>query len=149
LPACLFNGVHSQTKQKTMKNLFTIAALALALQAAAQTPVAPRSEFSVALSEDALQVKSGETKSVTVAITRSKLFTKGEATWGFSTALPAGVTIAYIPSPETPDSEEATITVGPAVPAGSYALILNATVRYKTKGTILKLLVTDPAVAGR
>jgi len=132
-----------------MKNLLILAALTLTLQTAAQTLVAPRSEFAIALSEETIQVKPGEAKAITVAIARSKSFAKGEATWGFSTALPSGVTIAYAPSPETPDSEVATITVAPFVNVGSYSLLLNATVRYKTKGTILKLVVGDPAMAGR
>ncbi len=132
-----------------MKNLFIIAALILALQAAAQTPVAPHSEFTVALSEETLQVSPGETKKITVVIARSRSFSKGEVTWGFSSALPSGITIAYIPSPETPDSEVATITVAPSVNVGAYSLLLNATLRYKTKGTILKLVVADPAMAGR
>ncbi len=132
-----------------MKNLFIIAALTLTLQAAAQNPVTPRSEFAIALSEETLRLKPGETKSITVAIVRSRSFSKGDAVWGFSTALPPGVTIAYTPSPETPDSEDATITVAPSVTSGSYLLLLNATVRYKTKGTVLKLEVADPALAGR
>jgi hypothetical protein len=132
-----------------MKNIMIIAVLFVAVQAIAQTPTAPRSEFAIALSEDVLQLKPGETKTVTVGIARSKAFVRGEATWGYSSALPGGVTIAYTASPETPDSEVATITVAPGTTMGTYSLILNATVRYKTKGTILKLLVADPAVAGR
>ncbi len=130
-----------------MKNLFTLCLLLAMSTAMAQTT--PRSEFTITLSESNLVVKPGESKSLTVWISRSKSFAKGNANLGFSSRLPEGITVVYEPSAGNLESSTATITAAPGVASGTYSLVFNATVYNKTKGSVLRLEVSNGNVAAK
>jgi hypothetical protein len=130
-----------------MKKLIFLLALVSATASMAQLPIVPPREFTVTLSESLITLKRGESKMVTVTIARSKSFSKAEAVWGVSSSLPKGVAIQYSPASGLSESSVATITAGPETPAGSYSLILNATLHYKTKGSVVTLVVADSDVA--
>jgi uncharacterized membrane protein len=123
--------------------LSVLAIAVLAFTAAAQDKVAPRTEYSVSLSENKIQVKPGESKELTVSILRSKSFSKAEATLGLSSALPEGVTLGFAPAEGLFESSVATITVAPDAKEGEYSIILKSTLNNKVKGTIIKLTVTS------
>ena len=55
--------------------------------------------------------------------------------------------VNYEPAVGHFDSSVATIAASASAPVGSYQLVLNATIQNKTKGTILKVAVSNDAVA--
>lgn len=126
-----------------MKNLLltVLAVAAITFTATAQDKAAPRTEYSVSLSENKIQVKPGESKEITVSILRSKSFAKSEAKLGLSSGLPEGITVTYANAEGMFDSTVATITASPETKEGEYQLILKTTLNNKTKGSIVKLVV--------
>ncbi len=126
-----------------MKTTLSIALLLIVFVAGAQN----RSDFSLNLSERSVILKPGESKSMTISIERSKGFTKGDVKLSLSSVLPQGITINYEPAVGHFDSSVATITASSSVPVGNYQLVLNATIQNKTKGTILKVAVSNDAIA--
>jgi|JI9StandDraft_1071089.scaffolds.fasta_scaffold15034_2 hypothetical protein len=127
--------------------LSVLAVAAVTFSVAAQEKVAPRTEYSVSLSENKIQVKPGESKEVTVSILRSKSFAKAQAKLGLSSGLPEGITIGFAPAEGLFDSSVATLTVSPNTKEGEYSVILKSTLNNKIKGTIIKLIVTSSPVA--
>lgn len=131
--------------KKFILSVLTIAAVSFST--VAQEKVAPRTEYSVSLSENKIQVKPGESKEITVSILRSKSFAKSEAKLGLSSALPEGVTVTYSTEEGLFESSVAKVSVAADVKEGEYQLILKTTVNNKIKGSIVKLSVSNSAVA--
>ena len=131
--------------QKLLLSL--LALVAVTVTVAAQDKVAPRTEYSVSLSENKIQVKPGESKEITVSILRSKSFSRNEAKLGLSSGLPEGVTVTYAPAEGMFDSAVATITAAADAKQGEYQIILKTTLNNKTKGSIVKLVVGEGAIA--
>ncbi len=128
-----------------MKTTFIALLVFAALMATAQT----RQEFSLNVSESTITLKPGETRQVGISIVRSKGFTKGDVTLSLSNALPTGITVTYDPAVGHFDVSTATITASPTATAGTYQLVLNATIQNKVKGTILKVAVNNESVSTR
>lgn len=131
--------------RKILLSLLTLAAVTYTV--AAQEKIAPRTEYSVSLSENKIQVKPGESKEITVSILRSKSFARSEAKLGLSSGLPEGVTVTYAPAEGMFDSTVATITAASNAKAGEYQVILKTTLNNKTKGSIVKLAVGEGSIA--
>lgn len=131
--------------QKLLLSLFALVAVTLTV--AAQDKVAPRTEYSVSLSENKIQVKPGESKEITVSILRSKSYSRNEAKLGLSSGLPEGVTVTYAPAEGMFDTTVATIAAAADAKQGEYQIILKTTLNNKTKGSIVKLVVGEGAVA--
>lgn len=127
--------------------LSILAVATVAFAAVAQDQVAPRTEYSVSLSETKIQAKPGESKELTVSILRSKSFAKAQAKLGLSSALPEGITIGFAPAEGLFESSVATISIAPNTKEGEYQLILKTTLNNKIKGSIVKLTVTSTPVA--
>lgn len=127
--------------------LFSVLGAAITFTVAAQDTVAPRTEYSVSLSEHKIQIKPGETKELTISILRSKSFSKAQAKLGLSSALPEGITVGFTPAEGMFESSVATLTVAPQTKEGEYQLIVKTTLNNKIKGTIVKLTVTSTPVA--
>lgn len=126
--------------------LSVLAVAALTFTAAAQDKAAPRTEYSVSLSETSIQVKPGESKKVTISILRSKSFSRAQAKLGLSSSLPEGITIGFAPAEGMFESSVATISVAPNTKQGEYQLIVKTTVNNKIKGSIVKLSVSSSGV---
>jgi len=129
-----------------MKRLFSIAIVLVAVSihsGYAQEKTAPRTEFSVSLSENVVKLKPGETKQLTVSVLKSKSYARSEAKLGLSSSLPAGVALTYEPAEGMFESSIATFTATPETKAGEYQVILKTTVNNKTKGTIVKVVVEN------
>ncbi len=131
--------------QKLLLSLFALVAFASTV--AAQEKAAPRTEYSVSLSENKIQVKPGESKDITVSILRSKSFSRSEAKLGLSSGLPEGITVTYAPSEGMFESTVATLTAAADAKAGEYQVILKTTLNNKTKGSIVKLVVGEGIIA--
>jgi hypothetical protein len=102
----------------------------------------PKKEFLISLSTNTLEVKPGETKEVTVNLIRSNAFSKSKAKLGLSSSLPTGISLVYEPGEGVIDSSVAKITVSADVKAGTYLVLPNAMINNKSKGTMLKVIVS-------
>lgn len=131
--------------KKTILSILAIAALAFT--AAAQDKAAPRSEYSVSFSETKIQIKPGESKTITISILRSKSFSRAEAKLGLSSTLPEGITVGFSPAEGMFENTVATVSAAPNTKEGEYQLIVKTTVNNKIKGTIVKLSVSSAGAA--
>lgn len=117
--------------------------LATAVSVLAQDKTAPRTEFAVELSTTTLEITAGQTKEVTLSILSSKTFAKSKAQLKVSSGLPEGVQVTFEPAEGVLEKSAVTIAVAPQTAPGSYTLILNTTIRQKSKGATLRLVVGD------
>lgn len=131
--------------------LLIVALVAVTFAATAQEKAVPRTEYTVSVSENTVQVNPGESKEITVSIVRSKSYAKADAKLGLSSALPEGITVSYAPAEGLFESSVATISAAADAKAGEYQIILRTSVNNKVKGSIVKLIVggTTGAVAGQ
>jgi hypothetical protein len=104
---------------------------------------APRTEYSVSLSENVVKLKPGETKQLTVSVLKSKGYSRSATKLGLSSSLPAGVTVAYEPAEGMFESSVASFTAAADSKAGEYQVILKTTVNNKIKGSIVKVVVEN------
>lgn len=123
-----------------MKPLVVLLLLSASLSYA-QSNQAPEKEFTVSLSDENVILKPGETKTVDIKILKSKAYQKGKIKMGVSSALPKGLTLSFDPETGNTDVTKATITALSDATPGIYNVIVNATVNYKIKGSILKVTV--------
>lgn len=106
----------------------------------------PKKEFILALSENIIEVKPGETKEVKVNLIRSNSFAKSKAKLGISSALPAGITVTYEPSEGVIESSTAKISISADTKPGTYTLLPNCVISNRSKGTMLKVVVGGASV---
>jgi len=127
-----------------MKNsIISLLLVLFATAVLAQEKPAPAKEFIVELSAQNLEIKPGQTKTVTVTLNRSKGFAKSNATLGLLSGLPDGVTVTFEPAEGVITSSVATISVAETAKAGNYMIIFKGTLQHKSKGATLKLAVSD------
>lgn len=127
-----------------MKKIFSLILIlsVVALSAAsAQDKTAPRTEYSVSLSEKVVNLKPGETKQITVSLLKSKSFARSKAKLGLSSTLPEGITIAFEPAEGLFDSSVASVSATPTAQQGEYQIIIKTTINNKIKGSIVKVVV--------
>ncbi len=132
-----------------MKKLLLVAFvifLAASTTGVAQEKIAPRTEYTVSLSENVVKLAPGETKQLTVSILKSKLYAKSKATLGLSSSLPDGITVTFEPAEGMFESSVASIAAASTVPVGEYQFILKTTVNHKIKGSIVKVVVGSGGV---
>ena len=129
-----------------MKPLALLFLFAISLVGYAQ-PQTPSKEFAIVLSEDNIDISANETKEVEIRILRSKSYLKGSATLGLSSSLPQGIEVSF--SPESGNFETAKVIIksSDTVVPGRYSLVINAKLNGKTKGSIVKLNVSDKVIA--
>lgn len=129
-----------------MKKLFFLSIVLVAATftvGSAQEKTAPRTEYSVSLSESVITLKPGETKQVTVLLAKSKSYARSTAKLGLSSSLPAGVTLAYEPVEGKFDSSVASFTATTDAKAGVYQVVVKTTINNKIKGSIVKVIVEN------
>lgn len=132
-----------------MKKLLLVAfviSLVASTTGVAQEKIAPRTEYTVSLSENVVKLAPGETKQLTVSILKSKLYAKSKATLGLSSTLPDGITVTFEPAEGMFESSVASIAAASTVPVGEYQFILKTTVNHKIKGSIVKVVVGSGGV---
>jgi acetyl/propionyl-CoA carboxylase alpha subunit len=102
----------------------------------------PRTEFTLSLDSNSLEIQPGATKEVTMQINRSKSYSKSKAAFGLSSTLPAGIAIVF--NEMSGDAVKVQVTASSDVQPGKYLLILNSTMKNKKKGITLNLVVDEP-----
>jgi hypothetical protein len=107
----------------------------------AQTVEIPQKEFTISLSDEKVNLARGENKTFDVRILKSRAYQKGKTKMGISSALPQGLTLSFDPKEGNADVIKGTITALADTAPGVYSVIVNATINYKTKGSILKIIV--------
>ena len=129
-----------------MKPLALLFVLSLSLVGYSQ-PQTPSKEFAVFLSEDNVDISVNETKEIEIRILRSKSYLKSSATLGLSSSLPQGIEVSFSPDKGNFETAIVTIKSSETVVPGRYSLIVNAKLNGKTKGSIIKLNVSDKVIA--
>jgi len=112
----------------------------------AQEVAQPKKEFVITLSQDKMDLSRGETKEIDIHLTKSKSYVKIDAQMGFSSSIPAGVEISFSPDKGKFDVTKVSIKATDAVAPGQYTVVLNATMNYKTKASVLKINISDKAI---
>jgi hypothetical protein len=107
----------------------------------AQEKTAPRTDYSVTLSENVIKLKPGETKQLTVSILKSKSYARSEAKLGLSSTLPTGVTVGYEPAEGMFESSVVSFSAAADAKSGEYQIVLKTSVNNKIKGSIVKVFV--------
>ena len=129
-----------------MKRLFILSMMLVAvtvISGYAQEKTAPRTEYSVSLSENVVKLKPGETKQLTVSVLKSKSYSRSATKLGLSSTLPAGVTVAFEPAEGMFESSVATFTAAADSKAGEFQVILKTSVNNKIKGSIVKVVIEN------
>ena len=124
-----------------MKPLIIVMLISASIVSYAQQVEMPQKEFTLSLSEETVILARGENKKIDIRILKSKAYQKGKMKMGLSSSLPNGIMLSFDPENGDSDSSQATITALPEAQAGTYSIIVNATINYKTKGSILKVAV--------
>ena len=127
-------------KTTHMKSLFFVLLISASISYAQQVEI-PDKEFTLSLSDETVTLARGENKKIDVRILKSKSYKKGKIKMGLSSSLPNGITVSFDPEKGDTNVSQATITALPDALPGTYSIIVNATVNYKTKGSILKIAV--------
>jgi hypothetical protein len=118
---------------------FIIACYALCLETRAQTVSIPKDEFELYVPETNLKIVRGDTSSVEVFILKSRAYRKSVAEMGLSSNLPTGMLVQFSPDKGHIEKSVVQIVVGHKTAPGRYHLIVNSTIRYRTKGIIISL----------
>jgi hypothetical protein len=122
--------------------LLLLTNLVFALSIYAQNFNIPRDGFSIAL-DDSIIIEKGTFKKINIWVLRAKASVNKNVRMEISSPLPEGVLINFEPDFGDFDLGKALIQVNPLTKAGSYFIILSGTIHYKTKGRVLKLIITD------
>lgn len=107
----------------------------------AQDATPPAKEFIVRAKTNKVEVNRGGQGNVEVEILRSKGYQRSEAILSLGSSVTAGITVTYDPEKGVMDHSTVSIQVSAQAAPGDYNVILNCTVKNKTKGVILKLKV--------
>jgi uncharacterized membrane protein len=124
-----------------MKFILFVAILLAFVSSYAQHVDIPQKEFTLSLENESIVLSRGENKKIDVRILKSKSYQKSNVQLGLSSGLPSGITLSFDPEKGNVDSSVATITAAADTSPGEYTVIVNATMNYKTKGSILKIVV--------
>lgn len=124
-----------------MKYYCTAIVLLLLIQSLNAQDATPAKEFIVRAKTSKVEVPRGGQCNVEVEILRSKSYQRPEATLSLGSSVPAGVTVTYDPEKGAMSRTTVSIQVSAQATPGDYNVILNCTVKNKTKGVILKLKV--------
>ena len=124
-----------------MKIGFSFGLLVIGLAVSAQNLEIPQKEFIIYCCKEQLELSRGENKQLDINILKSRGYQKSKTKMGLSSSLPKGVAITFDPDKGNFDSTKANILIDEDAAPGEYSIILNATLNYTTKGTILNLLI--------
>lgn len=125
-----------------MKYYCTAIVLLLLLQPLkAQDTTPPAKEFIVRAKTSKVEVSRGGQSNVEMEILRSRSYQRPEATLSLGSSVPAGITVTYDPEKGVVDRSTVSIQVSAQAAPGDYNILMNCTVKNKTKGVILKLKV--------
>ena len=125
-----------------MKYYCTVIVLLVLIQSLkAQDATLPAKEFIIRAKTSKVEISRGGQGAVEVEILRSKSYQRPEATLSLGSSVPAGITVTYDPEKGVTDHATVSIQVSSQAAPGDYTVILNCTVKNKTKGVILKLKV--------
>jgi hypothetical protein len=137
-----FSFALSETNDTAMKKYIYLL-FVLMISASPELFAQKESEFTISLSASEIEVKAGDSREITINLTRSRGYNKAKAKLGVSSTLPKGITITYEPQDGLIHASIAKITVEAGTPPGTYMLVPNCTMNYKSKGTMLKLTVLE------
>ncbi|MFY0651727.1 MAG: hypothetical protein JXQ96_06820 [Cyclobacteriaceae bacterium] len=99
----------------------------------------PKKEFTVSMSEKAIDLIPGETQTIDVTINRSKAYRKAKIDLSVGSILPEGITIEFIDGDNPLTERKMIVNADNSVANVSKTLILKAKSSRVTKGVMFKL----------
>ena len=129
-----------------MKPLALLILMSLSLVGYTQTQTLKK-EFAVSVSQNNIEIAGGESEEIEIRILRSKAYLKSQAVMGLSSSLPKGIEVSFSPEKGSFETTTMVIKSTEAVVAGSYSLVVKATINGKSKGSVIKLNVRDKVIA--
>jgi len=124
-----------------MKSCIFVILIFASIASYAQQVEIPQKEFTLSLSDETVTLARGEKKNIDIRILKSKAYQSKKMKMGLSSPLPEGIILSFDPENGAADLSQATITALPDAKPGTYSIIVNATMNYKTKGSILKVSI--------
>ncbi|QOI96035.1 MAG: hypothetical protein HRU69_00450 [Flammeovirgaceae bacterium] len=126
-----------------MKKLLALTMLVagVAVISPAQTP--PPTEYTIQLSQSKLTVKPGETKSVVLALNRSKRFSGYKAQLAITSVLPTGLNARFDPAEGRINSSTIYLEASNELKPGQYQLTVRCDLGRKLKATVLTVVVAE------
>ncbi|MFN3841088.1 MAG: hypothetical protein ACK4RF_10320 [Cyclobacteriaceae bacterium] len=127
-----------------MKKLLPVIAL-LAFIVVTESPAqtAPRTEYTIQVSEPVLAVKAGETSSLTINLAKSKSFSRYKAELRLTSSLPEGISARFEPATGLFDVSTLYITASNEVKPGHYPLVVRCEMGRKLKAIQVTLQIED------
>jgi hypothetical protein len=125
------------------KIVFSILFVSVVAAVNAQNTEILRTDFNLHFSKNVWEVSPGKNVEFDIGILKSRSYHKSKIKMGVSSSLPQGVSITFNPDAGVFDSTRAVIAVGDHAARGQYLIVLTATLNNKTKGAIVKLLISD------
>jgi hypothetical protein len=107
----------------------------------AQTELAPKEEYKLLASVSTISITRGQQDSVKLSVLRSKSFKTGKASISSNPPTEAGLSVSIKQTPNQPDVYMLYISATAEAKAGEYNFIPTCTMRNKSKGIILKLII--------
>jgi hypothetical protein len=107
----------------------------------AQIEPLPRDEYKLIVSKTAMVLLKGQQDSVKISILRSRSFKTGKASMTLAPLTQPGLTMSMKQLPGAPDEYMVYVSASADANTGEYNFIPTCTLRNKTKGTVLKLII--------
>jgi hypothetical protein len=135
-------------KQPMLQSIFRATLLApgfvlmICICANSQNLTIPRDDFSI-FTTDSITIEKGAVQKIDVWVLKSKLLSKKNIRMGIASVLPEGVSVNFQPESGSFDYCETTLSANPSAKAGVYYVIISSTVQNLTKGSIVKIKISE------
>lgn len=121
---------------------WSVVCILLTTGSMAQTPDPPKEEFKLWLPVTSISIDRGKRDSVNITVLRSRSFRTGKATLvATPPSTASGLEITIEPVPEQPDNYKMRISASSGMQPGEYSILPTCTLRNKTKGMVMKLII--------
>ncbi|MBA4056797.1 MAG: hypothetical protein C0490_18935 [Marivirga sp.] len=127
-----------------MKGRYVCSLVSLLLWAAtssAQTELSPKEEYKLLASASTISVARGQQDSVRLWVLRSKSFKTGKASIALNPPAETGLSVSIKQAPNQPDVYMLYVSATAEAKTGEYNFVPTCTLRNKSKGVILKLII--------
>jgi hypothetical protein len=115
--------------------------LLLANTSSAQTELPPKEEYKLLASHSTISLARGQQDSVKLTVLRSRSFKTGKASIALNSPIAAGLSVTLKQLPTKPDEYMVYLSASTDAQTGEFNFVPTCTLRNKSKGIILKLII--------
>jgi hypothetical protein len=112
-----------------------------AATSSAQTELPSKEEYKLLASTTTISIARDQQDSVKLSVLRSKSFKTGKPTFALNPPTEAGLSLSIKQLPNLPDEYMVYLSASSDAKTGEYNFVPTCTLRNKTKGIILKLII--------